>query len=261
MKRALALAMTALPALPVSPQSPRPERIESCVDALLLTGERHDFAAGPAGWGGALDWIGCLPRTVYTAGAASFSIADTRWSIAKLGASFQPLPDLWIAADVKAGGGRNPAGDFRHLQLTDSLTVRMAAPIFVKVEHQYIRIGAERGHILKLLGVFVPLPSLAVESGVARSANATFDTRQATARVDWVHSAGRVFGGVAFGRSIPQAVDVVTGARVPDTVTRQWFAGVVHAWGRYELGLVHDLQRTVFSRRRTWTATLRLALP
>lgn len=261
MRPALVLAMAAATALPAAAQPPRPERIEGCADALLLTGERHDFASGPSGWGGALDWIGCLPRTVFAAGAASFSIADARWSIAKLGMSREQRPGLWLAADVKAGRGRGARGDFRHFQLTDSITARFADPVFAKVEHQYVRIDTERGHIVKLLAVFVPLPTLAVESGVARSFQATFDTRQATLRVDWLQGRGRVFGGLAWGHSIPQAVDMATGARQPETITRQWFAGLAQAFGRYELGLVHDLQRTDFSRRRTWTATLRIALP
>ena len=260
MKRALAVLFAALP-LAAMAQAPRPERIESCVDAVLLTGERHDFASGPHGWGGALDWIGCLPRTVYTLGAASFSIADARWSIAKLGASYQAAPNVWLAADARIGSGDNDAGHFRHLQFVDSLTWRVDEPFFAKVEHQYVRIGPERGHVLKLAAIFLPLRTLAVESAVLRSANATFDTRQASARVDWVHAAGRVFGGAAWGRSIPQAVDVITGLRGPETTTRQWFAGITHVIGRFELGLLHDLQRTDFSRRRTWTATLKVLLP
>ena len=261
MKRTIGLAMAALLPITALAQAPRPERIESCVDALLLTGERHDFIAGVGGWGGALDWVGCLPRTVYTLGGASFSIAESRWSIARGAVTLRATSDTWLTLDAKSGSGRGQGGRFRHVQVTDSITVRMAEPFFAKLEHQYVRIAGERGHIVKVVAVFLPRPTLAVESGVARSGRATFDTRQATARVDWVHAAGRIFGGAAWGRSIPQAVDVVTGTRLPDTITRQWFAGIAHTVGRYEWGLVHDTQRTDLSRRRTWTATLRVALP
>jgi hypothetical protein len=134
-------------------------------------------------------------------------------------------------------------------------------PLFAKVEHQYVRVGAERGHVVKVAAVFLPLRTVAVESGVARSANATFDTRQASVRVDWVHAAGRIYAGGAWGRSIPQAVDLATGLRGPENTTHQWFAGLFQVIGHMELGLLHDQQRSDFSRRRTWTATLKVAFP
>ena len=262
MKRAAILIMTVWPALFAHAQTPRPERLEGCSDAILFTAEHYDLASLPGGRGGSVDWIHCAsPQNVFTAGGASYAVGDSRWSFAKAGASLQMRSDVWLSGDVNVGVGHGAAGDFDYLNLHDGITVKAAERLFVKTEHQYIRIADQHGNVVKLAGVFMPWPSVLVEIAGLRSAGGNLGTRSYSSRIDWVDARGRIFIGGAHGHTTPQAVDIVTGARLPDSTTREWFAGAaIPVWGG-ELSVSIDEQRTEGSRRRTLSVSLRWPLP
>jgi hypothetical protein len=261
MIRVVALAMLLGP-LVASAQAPRPERLEACRDALLLSAEHYDLAAGASGRGSAIDGIGCAANAgVYTAGAAAYSVAGSRWAFARGGIARAWRDNLWLAADASTGSGRTPSESFDYLTLRDSVTVRLSGRWFAKLEHQYIDIARDRGNLLKLAASALATPAMLVEAAITRSLGGNLGTRSYSARVDWVDARARLYAGGAHGRTTPQAVDIVTGNRLPDAITRQWFAGAALSVARGEVQLAFDDQRTAASRRRTLGIALRWPLP
>jgi hypothetical protein len=262
MKRAAPLLMATISALAAHAQAPRPERLESCSDAVLVAGETYEFASGPRGRGGSVDWIHCAsPRSVYALGAASYSVADSRWTIAKAAGSFQARDGAWLSADANAGSGRNAMGSFDYLTVREGVTVRPFERFFAKVEHQYLRVADEHGHVFKVAGIVMPLPRLLAEISGSRSAGGNLGTRNVAARLDWVEPFARFYAGYAHGRTTPQAVDLVTGERLPDTRSRETFAGFFVPLAGGELGFAFDEVRAPASRRRTWGASVKWPLP
>ena len=261
MNRALGAAVALLPLL-AGAQVPRPERLEACRRAALATVEHYDLAAGGSGRGGALDGIGCAAGgVVYTAGAASHSVAGSRWAFARGGVAGEWRENLWLSAEGSAGSGRSPSGSFDYFTVRDSATVRFRERWFARLEHQYIDIATERGHLLKAALSALAAPAILIEAAVTRSLAGNLGTRSYSGRVDWVGVRGRLYAGGAHGRTTPQAVDIITGNRLPDAITRQGFAGAALAIGRGEVQLTFDGQRTAGSRRRTWGIALRWPLP
>jgi hypothetical protein len=259
--RILALAMALSPLL-ASAQAPRPERLESCRDALLFTAEHYDLAAGASGRGGAIDWIGCAANAaVYTAGAAAYSVAGSRWAFARGGAALEWRENVWLALDGSTGSGRTPSQSFDYLTLRDSVTVRLRERWFAKLEHQYIDIATDRGHLVKLAASALATPAILLEAAITRSVGGNLGTRSYSARADWVAARGRLYAGGAHGRTTPQAVDIITGNRLSDAITRQWFAGAALSIGRGEAQFAFDDQRTAGSRRRTFVIALKWPLP
>jgi hypothetical protein len=262
MKRAaLVMVLAAWPLL-AHAQVPRPERLESCSDAVILFADKYDIAQTRGGGGGGFDTIYCgATGNVYTAGAATYAVADSRWTIAKAGLSLQPRANYWLSADVNAGSGSNDAGIFDYVTIREGITAKAFERFFAKAEHQYLNVAGERGNVVKLAGIAQPLPSMLVEVGAAKSWGGNLNARYYTGRMDWVESRWRGFLGYTHGRTTPLAVDVFTGTRLPDAISRQWFVGVIVAVSRGEIGFAFDELRSEVSRRRTWTVTFKWPLP
>jgi hypothetical protein len=261
MKRAPIMFIGILAAMNSEAQTPRPERLETCADAVLVTGETYQFATGPSGHGGSVDWIHCATaRVVYTLGGASYSIADSRWSFGKGAISIKALDNLWLSGDVADGSGHAPTGAFDYLTFREGLTWRAFDRVYAKFEHQYLRIAGDHGNVYKLAAVFQPLPPLLLEIGGAHSGGGNLGTRSWTGRVDWVDARGRAYAGYSQGRTTPQIVDIVSGTRLPDTKSHQSFAGVFVPVHDGEVGASFDEIRTPSSRRRTFGVNLRWPL-
>jgi hypothetical protein len=227
-----------------------------------LTAEHYDLGASANGRGGAIDWIGCARNaTVYTAGAASYSVAGSRWAFARGGAAREWRENVWLAVDAAAGSGRTPSESFDYLTLRDSVTVRLRERWFAKLEHQYIDIATDHGHLLKVAASALATSAILLEAAATRSLGGNLGTRSYSGRVDWVDARGRLYAGGAHGRTTPQAVDIITGQHLPDAIARQWFAGAALSMARGELQFAFDDQRTAGSRRRTFGIALKWALP
>lgn len=242
-------------------EAPRPERLEGCRDAVMLAAEHYDVA-GAAGWGRSLDWIGCLPaRATYTAGVADYRLAGSRWTVGRGAYALALENSRWVAAELAAGSGRNAAGPFDYLTLRDSFTLRAGGRFFGRVEHQYVDIAGERGHLAKLSASVLATPSVLLELAGLRSLGGSLGTRGVSARADWVDPRFRVYAGGANTHAAVQAVDIITGRRLADSTTREAFAGIAvpFTWG--ELQAAYDEQRTAAVRRRTVTVALRWLLP
>lgn len=255
MRRTLAV-IALLPCLACA-QAPRPERLESCHDALLASGERYRIAAA-SGSAQALDWIGCLAAGAsYTVGAAHFDVAGSRWNIGRGGYAAPWGEDRWLAVEAAAGAGRNTGGRFDYFTLRDSLTWRFAGRWFAKLEHQFVDIAGDHGNLAKAAASTLVGSNLLLELAGTRSIGGNLGTRGVSGRAEWVEGGARWYGGIAHVRATPQAVDLITAARLPNSVTREAFAGtaLTFAWG--ELHGTYSEQRTGSIRRRTLGAALR----
>ncbi len=255
MRRGVAV-IALLPSLACA-QAPGPERLEGCHDALLASGEQYRIASS-SGSSQALDWIGCLASgAAYTAGAAHYDVAGSRWNIGRGSYATQWGEDRWLAADLAAGSGRNAGGSFDYFTLRDSFTWRFAARWFARLEHQYVDIASDHGNLVKAAASTLVGKNLLLELAGTRSIGGNLGTRGVSGRAEWVDGAGRWYAGVAHVRATPQAVDLITGARPPNAVTREAFLGgaLTFAWG--ELHAAYDEQRTASIRRRTLSAALR----
>lgn len=258
MRRAAAMVLGILPATHGIAQAPRPERLEGCVDAVIVAAETYDFDAGPGGRGASFDWVDCASaRVVYALGGATYSIGETRWSVARGTLSMQARDNLWLTADMSGGSGDNPASAFDYFTVREGLTWKAFERAYAKLEHQYLRVAADHGNVYKLAAVVQPLPPLLLELGAARSAGGNLGTRSWTGRVDWVDARVRAYAGYSRGLTTPQVVDLVAGTRLPDTRTRQAFAGAFVPIGSFEIGLAFDQLRTPSSRRRTVGVSVR----
>lgn len=262
MRRVAAGLVAALAVSAAQAQALRPERPEGCRDAVVAGYEHYDITATRGGDGGTVDWVGCAPgAAIYTAGAGSYAVAGSRWSIARGGLSLHPRETWWVGGDLAVGRGTSDAGSFDYLTTRATFTVRPLPALFARLEHQYVDIDASRGSVFKAAAIVQPVTPLLIEAGVERSAGGNLGTRSRHLRIDWVAAPARAFAGVVRGRTTPQPVDILGSERAPDAVSREWFAGVAFAIAGGEVMLTYDELRGDASRRRTLGATVRWTLP
>ncbi len=262
MKRSLISIFALLACFRAAAQAPHIAPDAGCRDALLVAAERYELRGARGGHGESLDWIGCSRRgTVFTAGVGDYSIADNRWWIARGGLSARPRDDVWFSASAAAGAGRDPSGSFDYLSTREGVTARPVERLFVRFEHQLIRIAQERGSVFTVAAIVQPVRALLIELGVSRSAGGNLGTRSQSVRVDWVRDGARLFAGAALGRTTPQVVDIVSGGALDDARSRQGFVGAAIAIGVGEAVVAYDEIRKEGSSRRTVSLSVRWPLP
>ncbi len=256
------LAVSALPALGQAPAgNPAADR-EACADRLVLGVESYDLGAGGNGYGAAVDGLRCV-NAAWTAiaGASSFEVAGSRWSVARVGATLR-RPEghvAWIGGT--GGAGRNAGGRFGYRKLTAGVSVKLTDRVHAKLEPEYFDIDVNRGSVGKAGIVALLTDALALDLTLVRSIGGNLPARAATARLDAVFPRLRFFGGVAHGRLLPQVQDIAGGARAPDRVSRGAFLG---AGVKTELGEIIaavDTTRDGGTRRTTYAVGFQVPLP
>lgn len=259
---ALAATTLALQAAAQGAPTQPPATRADCVDLLVVGGESYDFAAGGSGRGFSIDGMRCLePSWSAHAGAATFDVADSRWTFGRLGATLR-MPAGYVAHFIATGGsGRNAAGPFAYRKLSGGISIRARDTLYAKVEHEYIDVDVNRGNLARLGVVAVVASGISVDVTVVRSLGGNLGTRAAVARIDAVTGAVRLFGGHAHGRLPPQVVDVASGERAPDVVSRGTFAGLGVKLPLGELIAAVDTTRTGQARRNTYALAWQVPLP
>ena len=244
---------------PIEPTLPGGLRaIGGCGDALLISTDTYHFTNASGGHSGEFDWIHCdSPAFGYTLGTSTHAVADSRWQLARVGITLRPRAELIFYVNANAGAGNTAGNNFDYVSLTDGAIIKTAEQLHLKVEHQFFRIGAVRGNLLRVAGIVALLPTVTAEISVARSFAGNLLIRSNAVRVDWDTGSARPFAGAALGRQIPQAFEAASAAASPDFTNRQWFAGATVPFGRYDWIVAIDNQRGEATSRRTVTVALK----
>lgn len=257
---AICLVLPAAWANAQGPQAPAPP-VRPCTNELVLAGESYDLRAAGHGHGLSIDAQRCPEgRWSYLAGGSTFRIADSRWSVGRLGATFRPEGHTaWVLAT--AGRGRNAAGGFDYGKASGGLAARLGERLHAKAEFEWFDVDVNSGHVGKIGGIVALGTSVWVDLTLVRTLAGDLPTRAAILRLDAVAGATRAFGGYARGRLLPQVDDIAQGERLPDVSSVQAFIGVARrfAWG--ELIAAADRTRTGPSRRATYSVGLRIPVP
>lgn len=255
---ALAQAQGVVPPLAdIEPHAP----VVASTDSLIIAGQWDHLSAVRGGGGGSGDWIhAATDGTTLSAGIATFAIGSSRWTLVRAGASLRPFDRVIVAGQASFGSGRDDDKDFVYRMVNIGGSYRLTPTIYLKLEDQYVDIGATRGHLPKAGVSLVLSSSLLAGIDYARAAGANFDARIVSGRVDWQLRAVRLFGGFAHGRTAPGTVNAAIGTEPADKALREGFAGAAVPVARAEVTLSADWLKLDEVRRRTLMFSVRFPL-
>lgn len=235
---------------------------DACADMLVVGGESYRFSAGGGGQGASVDGQRCLEAGWSAlAGASTYDVADSRWSIARLGATTRRAAGHVAFGTATAGSGRNANGRFAYRKLSAGLSFKAAEALHLKAEHEYFDVDENRGNVGKLGFVARVTPQATVDVTAASNLGGNLPTRAVIARADAIVGGARLYAGMGYGRLLPQVRDIATGERAPDVVSREVFAGAALRLPLGELIAAADTVRTAGSRRDTYTLAWQVPLP
>lgn len=228
--------------------------LAGCSDMIVVGGESYDFSAGGNGHGASIDGVRCLDQGWSAlAGASAYDVAGSRWNIARVGATTRRASGHVAFVTATGGSGRNANGRFSYRKLADGVSVKTGDTLYLKAEHEYFDVDRNRGNVGKLGFVAVVAPTVTLDVTGASSLGGNLPTRALVARADMVVGRSRLYGGLGYGRLLPQVRDIATGERAPDVVSREAFAGAAIRLPLGEFIAAVDTVRTGASRRDTYT--------
>ena len=220
-------------------------------DSLIVAGQTDTISPGHGGGGGSLDWVHpSVNGTTLTAGVSSFSIGDSRWSLGRVGGAIRPDERTILQ-------GQAP---FAYRLFNAGLSYLASTATYIKAEDEYVDIGATHGHLLKTGAVFIPSTRLSADISYAHSLSGNLNSEFASARVDWQTEPARLLGGLAWGRSAPDLLNIDVGSGNGDQAFREFFVGMAMPVSGVELTAVADFVNLDTGRRRTLTLILKIPL-
>ena len=230
-------------------------------DSLIVAGQVDTISSGHGGGGGSLDWVRAnVNGTTLTAGVSSFSISDSHWSFGRVGGAIRLDERTIVQGQASLGSGRTADAPFAYRLFNAGLSYAAFPTIYVKAEDQYVDIGATHGHLLKAGALFVPSTRLSADISYARSLSGNLNSELAAARVDWQTEPARLLGGLAWGRSVPDLLNIDVGTGSGDQAFREFFVGMAIPVSGVELMVVADFVNLDTGRKRTLTLSLKITL-
>jgi len=230
-------------------------------DSLIVAGQTDTISPGHGGGGGSLDWVHpSVNGTTLTAGASSFSIGDSRWSLGRVGGAIRPDERTILQGQASLGSGRTAGSPFAYRLFNAGLSYLASTATYIKAEDEYVDIGATHGHLLKTGAVFIPSTRLSADISYAHSLSGNLNSEFASARVDWQTEPARLLGGLAWGRSAPDLLNIDVGSGNGDQAFREFFVGMAIPVSGVELTAVADFVNLDTGRRRTLTLILKIPL-
>lgn len=254
----IAAALLALcGAAPASADQP----VASHADTLTSSGQFDQLSGGRSGGGGAFDWArSYADGDLLTLGAASFSLAGSRWSFARASVAVRPTERLTLLGQASLGSGRDESTRFPYRIVGAGVGLRATPTVHLKLDDQYFDIATTHGHLLRAGVMLLPAAGWSIEGAHARSAGGNLGTVFWTTRIERTLASNRLFGGVARGRSRTEVFNTGFGSR-SETALDEVFVGFAMPVGGAELMLVADALNLDTVRRRTLTMALKFALP
>ncbi len=216
--------------------------------SVIAGGRFDDLTAEAIDGGGTFDWIYASPlgNSVF-AGAAAYSVGDTRWAFGRLGGAFRSGERFLLYGEVNYGSGeREETGvsgrpeeiDFPYLVGKAGLSYELLARrLYLKLEDQYYEVDDTEGHLLRGGALVQVTSALSTQIDYAESVSGNLNTQFGIVRLDYYTPSVRFLGGVAVGRSTPEIFDGVIRREAQPQETLEFFAGVVVPVSRYEITL------------------------
>jgi hypothetical protein len=230
-------------------------------DSLIVTGQVDTISSGHGGGGGSLDWVRAnVNGTTLTAGASSFSMSDSHWSFGRAGGASHLDERTIVQGQASLGSGRTAGAPFAYRLFNAGLSYAASSTIYVKAEDQYVDIGATHGHLLKAGALFIPSTRVSADFSYAHSLSGNLNSEFAGARVDWQTEPARLLGGLAWGRSAPDLLNIDVGSGNGDHAFREFFVGMAIPVSGLELMAVADFVNLDTGRKRTLTLSLKIPL-
>jgi hypothetical protein len=176
-------------------------------DALFVSTDVTDIAAGPRGITGAVEWLHPQSTTrSLNLGVVSFSLGDDTWTYGRVGTMWRRARTA-VHAQIDVGAGREGPEQFRYLAARGTLTRQMAdGRMALEVQDQYVDIHETTGNIVKVGLTLVPTRPLAVTAALHSSTGGDLDVRSMSVRIDGQCRGATVFSGLSIGRSRPALV-------------------------------------------------------
>jgi hypothetical protein len=230
-------------------------------DSLIVAGQADTFSTGHGGGGASLDWVrASVNGTTLTAGVSSFSIGDSHWSFGRVGGAIRPDERTIVQGQASLGSGRTAGSPFAYRLFNVGLSYLASTATYIKAEDQFVDIGATHGHLLKAGALFLPLTRLSADISYAHSVSGNLNSEFAAARVDWQTEPARLLGGLAWGRSAPDLLNIDVGSGNGDHAFREFFVGMAIPVSGLELMAVADFVNLDTGRKRTLTLSLKIPL-
>jgi hypothetical protein len=206
-------------------------------DDVYVSGQLERISASGVGGGGGVEWVRAgSPRTLRL-GLSAFGLPDTRWQLARAGASVS-YGRTSLAADLM-GGHSNVEGGF--FQVRGGATHPLQpARILGDVECQYLGGMAAHGTLAKAGLTFLPRTTLVFQGGYFESIGGTLGTHLGVVKATYIAGRRRYLAGASVGRSSPSVLGLSDDQVAQDI--RHVFAGAtlpIAAQGELTIVLEH----------------------
>jgi hypothetical protein len=193
-------------------------------DAIVIGANADRLRNGGGnGSGASVLWIHPRGDDTLTAGAAFFSLVDTRWAYATLG-GLRRVARTTFNAEANLGRGEDDAGAFRYLLVRGGVT-REVFPKLLYAEAEWLQTNVARRQngIARIGATWLPREAFTLRGSVYQSIAGDDDTTLVTMRGDYDLRRMTVIGGFSAGRAAPVLLQQSGGE---ESRVREAFAGV-----------------------------------
>ena len=189
----------------------------------IVAGVNADRLDQGSGGGASVLWIRPRGGHTLTAGAAFFSLADSRWAYATVGGMRRVGARTTFDAEANLGRGEDDTGDFRYLLVRGGVT-REVLPTRLYGEAEWLQtdVARRQNGIARIGATWLPLPPLTLRGSLYQSIAGDDDTTLVTMRGDYDLRRVIVIAGFSAGRATPVLLQQSGG----EIRVREAFAGV-----------------------------------
>ncbi len=209
---------------------------ESAVNSFYVAGQFDGLSAAKNGGGAGVEWVHRLSgRSGMDLGFYSFSLAESRWSYAKMAGYSRLGENTTLYGEADLGPGRQGTEDFVYQIYRAGITrTLVAGRFYAEVENQYNHIANVTDDLLKAGVILIPWPSLACRLNYHFSVAGNTDSSLVSGQFNLSRKLQYMVG-FAVGRATPVLFDLLP-RNDSAFASRELQGGVMIPVGKYQLG-------------------------
>jgi hypothetical protein len=229
---------------------------QSSQDSWVASWQLDQNSVAGLGHGFSIDWVRQLDRRrVLTAGAGSFALAESRWSIGRVGWAFRPRERLILSTQTTVGGGRTAGAPFGYVTARADLALQADERVSLLMGQEYVNVADAQGHVLRI-GTAFRASKLVMLEGTRAVSTGNLNTRLSIGRVEVLTTPVSFAGGGVIGRVTPEVAGFAGGPAATSQPQREVFVTVTFPTRGVTTRVSLDVMKLAEVTRRTLTATL-----
>jgi hypothetical protein len=236
-------------------------------DSLSVTGDGTTLTGTNGGGGGSVAWLHDFdPSTVSYLGAEHQVLANANWTFGSLNVTRGFGPDnerLNAYADIHEGAGHDALRSFDYHIEAGGLIATFDRRLGVTLEDRRIDVENVHGNLPKAGLSYLWNPHFMTSVSYQYSVTGNLATRISAARLDYFSAAFNVFGGGAYGPTLPIVFDLPTGLVAERRRQKEGFVGASKPLPKWhsDVTLVADYVDLSGVKRAVFTLTYVFHIP